>query len=98
MAVPSTVAMFRQHVECTLYNLGPVARFKRSQTWLPMTWHRMSMQELADSSGCYTAVPSQTTVDFMSKQRSDGLQYRVGIHHVRTSRIRRLSILVFGHS
>ena len=41
------------------------------------------LQDMADSSGCYTAVPSQTSVDFLSKQRSDGLQYRVGIHHVR---------------
>ncbi len=61
----------------------PVASLSGCQIWLD--WHCVSLQELADSSGCYTAVPSQSTVDFMSKQRSDGLQYRVGIHHVRPS-------------
>ena len=44
-------------------------------------------QDMVDSSGSYTAVPSQSSVDFVSKQRSDGLQYRVGIHHVRASLI-----------
>lgn len=43
----------------------------------------MGAQDGLDGSCAYTAVPLSHSVDFYSRERSDGLQYRVGLHHVR---------------
>lgn len=41
------------------------------------------LQEHVDSSGAYDAIPLASTLDIKSKDRTDGLQYRAGLHYVR---------------
>ncbi len=43
------------------------------------------LQEHVDSSGAYDAIPLASTLDVKSKDRTDGLQYRAGLHYVRLS-------------
>lgn len=38
-----------------------------------------------DSSGAYDAIPLTSALDVKSKDRTDGLQYRAGLHYVRFS-------------
>jgi hypothetical protein len=42
----------------------------------------MGSQDYVDGKGLYTTVPLTLAVDLASLVRSDGLQYRVGLHHV----------------
>ena len=39
-------------------------------------------QEYLDRHGVYHAVPSTLSFDFASKDRQDGIQYRLGVHKV----------------
>lgn len=42
------------------------------------------MQEYVGSAAVYSEVPLTATLDFRSKARADGLQYRAGVHYVRS--------------
>lgn len=48
-----------------------------------MTRRLGCLQEHVDSSGAYDAIPLASTLDIKSKDRTDGLQYRAGLHYVR---------------
>lgn len=44
-------------------------------------------QEYLDGAAEYCLVPLTLTLDVLSDDRSDGLQYRMGLHHVRHSQL-----------
>ena len=67
---------------------GPPAK---GRTWLKhqvaghnllasLAWN----EEYLDSAAAYCRVPLSSSLDMASQNRQDGIQYRVGVHHVRT--------------
>ena len=46
---------------------------------------QLLLQEHVDSSAAYDTIPLTSTLDVKSKDRTDGLQYRAGLHYVSAS-------------